>query len=97
MHTKPRVYIEDITVNTGLIGKMGIVKYVIKANGMRERETPVCRVRLLDAENTLVFKEPAYKMKGTLKVPLAKLWWPINMNPNPGYLYTLEVLNVYIF
>lgn len=91
LHTKPRVYIEDITVNTGLIGKMGIVKYVIKANGMRERETPVCRVRLLDAENTLVFKEPAYKMKGTLKVPLAKLWWPINMNPNPGYLYTLEV------
>lgn len=91
LHTKPRVYVEDITVKTGLIGDMGIVKYVISAAGMREREVPVCRVRLLDAEDNLAIKEPAYEMKGSLKVPDAKLWWPRNMDPNPGYMYILEV------
>ncbi|XP_051172320.1 beta-glucuronidase-like [Leptopilina boulardi] len=91
LHTKPRVYIEDITVKTGIVGQMGIVKYVIKATGMKEKEMTACRVRLLDAENSLAIKEPVYEMKGTLKVSHAKLWWPINMDSNPGYLYTLEV------
>ena len=73
---------------------MGVVKYVIKAAGVREKEVPVYRVTLLDAENTLSIKEPIYAMRGTLKVPLARLWWPRSMDPSPAYLYTLEVLNI---
>ncbi|XP_033215452.1 beta-glucuronidase isoform X1 [Belonocnema kinseyi] len=91
LHTKPRVYVEDITVSTGLIGDMGVVKYIIKTAGLREKEVPVCRVILLDKENTLAIKEPIYSMRGTLKVPVARLWWPRSMDPSPAYLYTLEV------
>lgn len=91
LYTTPRVYIEDITVRTSLIGDMGIVKYIIQPAGLREGEIPVCRVTLHDAEHTLAIKEPVYGLSGTLKVPLARLWWPRGMDPKPGYLYTLEV------
>ena len=85
------MYIEDITVRTGLIEDTGVVKYIVKAAGLREKEVLLCRVTLLDAENTLAIKEPSYAMQGTLKVPSARLWWPRSMDSNPGYLYTLEV------
>lgn len=91
LYTTPRVYVEDITVRTGLIGDMGIVKYIIQPAGLREGETPICSVTLHDAEDTLAIKEPVYGLSGTLKVPLARLWWPRGMDPKPGYLYTLEV------
>lgn len=91
LYTTPRVYVEDITVRTSLIGDMGIVKYIIQPTGLREGEIPVCRVTLHDAEHTLAIKEPVYGLSGTLKVPLARLWWPRGMDPKPGYLYSLEV------
>ncbi|XP_077273342.1 beta-glucuronidase isoform X5 [Temnothorax americanus] len=91
LYTTPRVYVEDITVRMSLIGDMGIVKYIIQPAGLREGEIPVCRVALHDAEHTLAIKEPVYGLSGTLKVPLARLWWPRGMDPKPGYLYTLEV------
>lgn len=91
LYTKPRVYIEDITVRTGLVGDTGVVKYIIEPAGLHEDETPLCRVTLLDAEDTLAIKEPVYGLSGTLRVPLARLWWPRGMNSKPGYLYTLEV------
>lgn len=69
---------------------MGIVKYIIQPAGLHG-ETPVCSVTLHDAEGTLAIKEPVSGLSGTLKVPLARLWWPRGMDPKPGYLYTLEV------
>ncbi|XP_031835054.1 beta-glucuronidase [Nomia melanderi] len=91
LHTRPRVYIEDITVRTELIGDVGIVKFIVQPAGLHEHEIPICRASLLDAEDTLAIKEPVYGFSGTLKVPFAKLWWPRDMSPNPGYMYTLEV------
>lgn len=94
LYTTPRVYVEDITVRTSLVGNMGIVKYIIQPAGLREGEIPVCRVTLHDAEHILAIKEPIYGLSGTLKVPFARLWWPRGMDPKPGYLYTLEVRNL---
>lgn len=91
LYTKPRVYIADITVKTGVVSDLGIVKYIIEPAGLREGEIPVCRVTLFDAEDALAINEPVYGLSGTLKVPLARLWWPRGMNPRPGYLYKLEV------
>ncbi|KOC64606.1 Beta-glucuronidase [Habropoda laboriosa] len=91
LHTKPRFYIEDVTVRTGLIGDIGIITYVVQPAGLQEREIPMCRVSLLDAEDKLAIREPVYRFSDTLKVPYPNLWWPRGMNSNPGYLYTLEV------
>lgn len=81
-------------MRTSLVGDMGIVKYIIQPAGLREGEIPICRVTLHNAEHTLAIKEPVYGLSGTLKVPLARLWWPRGMDPKPGYLYTLEVRNL---
>lgn len=79
-------------MRTSLIGEMGIVKYIIQPNGLREGEIPICIVSLYDAEQNLAINEPVEGLSGTLKVPFVKLWWPRGMDSNPGYLYTLEVL-----
>lgn len=97
MYTKPRVYIEDISVRTGLIGDVGIVKYIIEPAGLYEHEIPICRVSLLDANDNLAVQEPIYGFSGTLKVPFPNLWWPRGMNSNPGYLYTLKVRSIFLF
>ncbi|XP_076625286.1 beta-glucuronidase [Colletes latitarsis] len=91
LHTKPRVYIEDISVRTGFVGDVGIVKYIIQPGGLYEYEVPIFKVRLLDDTDTLAIKEPVYGISGTLKVPFVKLWWPRGMDPNPGAMYTFEV------
>ncbi|XP_076669148.1 beta-glucuronidase [Andrena cerasifolii] len=91
LHTRPRVYIEDITVRTGFVDDVGIVKYIIQPAGLHEYEIPICRVTLLDADDSIAAKEPVYGFSGTLKVPFANLWWPRGMSHKPGYLYTLEV------
>lgn len=91
LHTRPRAYIGDITVRTGLVGDVGIVKYIIQPVGLRADEIPICKMTLLEADETLAIKEPVYGFSGTLKVPYAKPWWPRGMSTNPGYLYTLEV------
>lgn len=96
LYTKPRVYIEDISVRTGLIGDIGVVKYIIEPAGLYEHEIPICRVSLLDAKDNLAVQEPAYGFSGTLKVPFPNLWWPRGMNSNPGYLYTLKV-RIFLF
>lgn len=97
LYTKPRVYIEDISVRTGLIGDVGIVKYIIEPAGLYEHEIPICRVSLLDANDNLAVQEPIYGFSGTLKVPFPNLWWPRGMNSNPGYLYTLKVRSIFLF
>ncbi|XP_012273176.1 beta-glucuronidase isoform X2 [Orussus abietinus] len=91
LHTKPTIYIEDITIKTGVISNMGFIKYVVEPAGLHENDVPVCKVILLDAEEALAIKEPVYGISGMLKVPTPRLWWPRSMDPNPGYLYTLEV------
>lgn len=91
LYTAPRVYVEDITVRTSLIGEMGIIKYIIQPAGLREGEIPICTVTLYDAEQTLAIKEPVDGLSGTLKVPFVRPWWPRGMDSKPGYLYTLEV------
>lgn len=86
------MYVEDITVRTGVVGDMGIIKYTVQVGGLNQGEIPICIVTLHDAEEKLAIKEPDNThLSGILKVPKAKLWWPRGMNPSPGYLYTLEV------
>jgi beta-glucuronidase len=54
-----------------------------------------CRVDLLNAEGSSVARtiidEGNDGFIGKIDVPDAKLWWPYLMDPNPGYLYKLEV------
>ncbi|XP_011506427.1 PREDICTED: beta-glucuronidase-like [Ceratosolen solmsi marchali] len=91
LHTKPQIFIEDISVTTELVDDIGIVHYNIEIVGLEETDTSVCAVNLLDGDNEYSFKDSHLGVQGTLQVKSPKLWWPRYMSENPGYLYTLEV------
>jgi beta-glucuronidase len=92
LHTKPRVFVEDIDIDTRVINEKGIIKYAIKIEGLNDKEIPFCQVNLLDVDDQYVIDEPSTGTQGVLKVASPRLWWPRSMNSNPGYMYTLEVV-----
>ena len=91
LHTKPRVFVQDITVKTSITGTTGIIKYSVQAAGLREGEIADCTVVLRDDRGTIAVDEFTDGLSGTIKVHEAKFWWPRGMHPEPAYLYTLEV------
>lgn len=46
---------------------------------------------MLDKEGKLVAETTSSDMKGYVEIEDVKPWWPYLMNPEPGYLYTMEV------
>lgn len=72
----------------------GVITYNI-SYGVSEGTNPQdveCYVSLLDANETEVAQlVPGCQADISLDGPNLKLWWPHLMDPNPGYLYTMEV------
>lgn len=55
-------------------------------------ESVSCHAVLLDRAGNPVAKDDGEgAFNGTLTVPLARFWWPYLMDPDPGYMYTLQV------
>ena len=52
-------------------------------------DTVTARVSLFDKTGNEVVSDTV--LQGTLFVQNANLWWPYLMDPNPGYLYTLQI------
>lgn len=52
-------------------------------------------VRLLDEDGKVVAQETGEQ--GQLRVPGANLWWPYLMHEHPAYLYSLEVMGIWIW
>lgn len=97
MHTKPKVFINDISVSTELEDNNdGIINYIINVSGFEQPdESFTCHVTLFDCDNQHTISGPYPGLTGTLKIKSPKLWWPRSMNENPGYLYTLTVITKY--
>lgn len=91
LHTKPQLYIDDITIKTSLSGDTGIIKYIIVIGGLQKDEIPECIVNLYDEDNNLITIDSLYGLSGIIKVPNANLWWAQGMHKKPGYLYTLKI------
>lgn len=92
LHTKPHVFINDITVVTELSDNSGIINYSIEITGSNDPGSLECQVNLFDAENQSAIDGPYFGIQGTLQVASPKLWWPRGMTEKAGYLYTLEVI-----
>ncbi|CAH1376183.1 unnamed protein product [Tenebrio molitor] len=86
LYTTPMTYIDDITVATDVGGTSGFVNYTIAVEGS---DTVTAKVSLVDKTGTEVATDTV--LSGTLFVQNANLWWPYLMEPNPGYLYSLQV------
>lgn len=96
IYTTPRLYVEDITIFTDIVGTKGIIYFNISYAGANERNGVSCLVDLVDANGITVAStsrdgiEPSGYI-GKLEITDAKLWWPYLMSTTPGYMYTLEV------
>ncbi|XP_058054920.1 beta-glucuronidase isoform X2 [Anopheles bellator] len=96
LYTVPRVYIRDVAVHTdqGADGE-GHVHYQVLTGSSNPNETTDAlqvTVKLYDRNGTLVGTDVAKgKLEGSATIPEAKLWWPYLMDPEPGYLYTMEI------
>ncbi|XP_068913964.1 beta-glucuronidase-like [Tenebrio molitor] len=86
LYTTPSTYIDDITVVTDVDGTNGFVNYTVTVEGSDE---VTARIGLVDKDGNEVATDTV--LEGSLFVPDANLWWPYLMDPNPGYLYSLEV------
>lgn len=91
LYTTPRVFVADLTIKTNIAGDIGFVEYTVDIAGLENNEIPNCIVTLRDTNGTIAVEDSIEGVSGTLKVPFAKFWWPRDMDPEPGYLYTLEV------
>lgn len=89
LYTTPSVYIDDISVKTDVHDDTGVIEYSVSVEGGSVNHTTVS-VSLLDRDGNYVIRDVVGHQEH-LNVPQAKLWWPYLMDPEPAYLYTLEV------
>jgi beta-glucuronidase len=71
------------------ISFVGVIEYSVSVEGGSANDTTVS-VSLLDRDGNYVIRD-IEEYQENLEVPQAKLWWPYLMDPQPAYLYTLEV------
>ncbi|XP_021938962.1 beta-glucuronidase [Zootermopsis nevadensis] len=94
LYTTPSIYIDDISVHTGIRGDTGIIMYNVTYGGLLRATSqgPACYVDLLDRDGNYIIRDAGSgQLQGELEVPVARLWWPYLMDPEPGYMYTLQV------
>lgn len=69
----------------------GIIHYKVSYASAYSFEKLSPRVKVIDKDGELVQQSEIGSVSGTLNIPKANFWWPYLMDPDPGYLYTLEV------
>ncbi|XP_053660796.1 beta-glucuronidase [Anopheles marshallii] len=91
LYTVPRVYIKDVAVHTSYEGEQGRIDYQVTIN-TNETEKLHLTVKLYDRNGTHVSTDESdANLQGSVAIPQVKLWWPYLMDPEPGYLYTMEI------
>uniref|UniRef100_A0A182RRY1 Beta-glucuronidase n=1 Tax=Anopheles funestus TaxID=62324 RepID=A0A182RRY1_ANOFN len=91
LYTVPRVYIREVVVHTSYEGEQGRIDYQVTTS-TNATEKLQLTVKLYDRNGTHVSTdESEAKLQGTVVIPQVKLWWPYLMDPEPGYLYTMEI------
>lgn len=95
LYTTPRVHISDIITTTDIIEKHGKIFYQLICNksGYVGELTAVVQIRDKDGETVAnATASSSNDLKGYIEIEDVKPWWPYLMHPEPGYLYTLEVI-----
>lgn len=91
LYTTPRTFIKDLTVDTNIDTEgRGLVNFkIITSNN--EMST-FATVNIYDRDNDLVISQVVNgSLSGEVIIDRVNKWWPYLMNPDPGYLYSMEV------
>lgn len=92
LYTTPATFIKEVILDSTVddFGH-GVVNFKILTSD--NATTPVtAKVFIYDKQNTLVDTQAVGEnMTGTAVIRNVKKWWPYLMDPEPAYLYTIEV------
>lgn len=96
LYTTPKVHIVDIITRTEIVKHSGQIFYQVVIN-IKPEESELgfyVTVQLRDRDGDVVAKTESKQkdLKGQIEIENVKLWWPYLMHPEPGYLYTMEVV-----
>ncbi|XP_023033558.1 beta-glucuronidase isoform X1 [Drosophila willistoni] len=97
LYTTPKTFIEEVEIQTKLNddNSVGYVTYSINVNGSAANEADnnlYARIQLYNKQGVMVANATSdSQLGGTLKVDKVKPWWPYLMDPEPGYLYEMEI------
>lgn len=91
LYTTPRTYIKELHVDTSVDNNGdGHVNFKIIPN--ENSSTLSANVSIYDKKmNFVVSQGVDGNMNGEAVIIRVNKWWPYLMNPDPGYLYTMEV------
>lgn len=95
LYTTPRVHISDIITTTDIIENRGKIFYQLICNKSGYDGELSAYIQIRDKEGEVVANATATSvndLKGYIEIDDVKPWWPFLMHPEPGYLYTLEVI-----
>lgn len=94
LYSVPSLHVTDLTVVTGVINNnTGVIDYsLLYVNETSEKHGGdiSCHVEVYDQTDKLVARQ--VDCSGTVEIADAKLWWPSNMHPHPGYLYQFRAI-----
>ncbi|XP_037025172.1 beta-glucuronidase-like [Bradysia coprophila] len=91
LYTTPKTYIRNLHVESSVddVGH-GHVNFEIILSD--DSATNSANVNILDKDMNVVASQTVDGgMRGVLIINNVRKWWPYLMNPDPGYLYTIEV------
>ncbi|KAL1505543.1 hypothetical protein ABEB36_005086 [Hypothenemus hampei] len=92
LYTTNSVHINDVTINSTVnttSTKGAVVSYLISHTATNSSTS--YEVKVLDKSKKVVGTVSSENAEDTVEIDSPKLWWPYLMNPEPGYLYTLEI------
>lgn len=93
LFTTPKIAIHDIDINTDVVEKTGFISYRLEVTPKTENITDDLELDVIayDKEGVVVGKDSQkIDLSGIVEIPNVKRWWPYLMDPEPGYLYTVE-------
>lgn len=97
LYTTPNVHISDIITTTNIVEQRGRIFYQVVTNKTADLDTDdelyvTIHIRDRGGEIVASTKSLQNDLKGYIEIENVKPWWPYLMHPEPGYLYTMEVI-----
>ena len=97
LYTTPTVYLSDITITTNFSSDVAHVHFMAVVSSLgsavwRPDNNVTMNYQLSSKEGVVVASQQGVNLfEGTLVVKNPILWWPVGMNDQTAYLYTLKV------
>lgn len=91
LYTTPQVFIKSLEIESSVDNETGLVHFKIGSN-VNQTEHLRASVMIYDKEQNLIATQMADdKLEGIVNIDNVRLWWPFLMDPEPAYLYTMEI------